>query len=103
MNPTSHTYDFDPPPQDSRTFAWAGGIFDTAHRTYAAAVEGLIRMPYHLVLVTLQGGARQLESSPIAATAIAARSVPARCRSCRRIASAASGCMTSNSIGHRSL
>jgi AraC family transcriptional regulator len=61
MNSLSHTYRFDPPSQGWRTFAWAGGIFDTGHRAYARAVEGLIHTPYHLVLVTLQGGARQLE------------------------------------------
>jgi AraC family transcriptional regulator len=61
MNPPAHTYHFDPPPQAWRTFAWAGGIFDTGQRAYARAVEGMIRMPYHLVLVTLRGGARQLE------------------------------------------
>ena len=61
MNSPSHTYAFDPPSQGWRTFAWAGGIFDTGQRAYAHAVEGVIRMPYHLVLVTLQGGARQLE------------------------------------------
>jgi len=31
------------------------------HRAYARAVEGMIHTPYHLVLVTLQGGARELE------------------------------------------
>lgn len=61
MNSLSHTYRFDPPSQGCRTFAWAGGIFDTGHRACARAVEGLIHTPYHLVLVTLQGGARQLE------------------------------------------
>jgi AraC family transcriptional regulator len=62
MNLPDHAYDFDPPPQGSRTFVWAGGIFDTGHRSYTRGVEGLIRMPYHLVLVTLHGGARQLEA-----------------------------------------
>jgi AraC family transcriptional regulator len=58
---SSHTYRFDPPSQRWRTFAWAGGFFDTGHRAHARAVEGMILMPYHLLLVTLQGGARQLE------------------------------------------
>ena len=61
MNSPPHTYHFDPPSQGVRTFAWAGGIFDTGHRAYARTVEGMIHMPYHHVLVTLQGGARQLE------------------------------------------
>ena len=61
MSSPSHTYAFDPPSQGWRTFAWPGGIFDTGHRAYARAVEGMIHTPYHLVLVTLQGGARQLE------------------------------------------
>jgi AraC family transcriptional regulator len=63
LNSPPYTYHFDPPSQGWRTFAWDGGIFDTGHRAYARAVEGMIRMPYHLVLVTLQGGARQLEVS----------------------------------------
>jgi len=61
MNSPSHTYQFDPPSQRWRTFDWTTGTFDTGHRAYARTVEGMIRLPYHLVLVTLQGGARQLE------------------------------------------
>jgi AraC family transcriptional regulator len=61
MSSVHNTYAFDPPSQGWRTFAWAGGIFDTGHRAYARAVEGMIHTPYHLVLVTLKGGARQLE------------------------------------------
>jgi AraC family transcriptional regulator len=44
-----------------RNVTWAGGSFDTGHRTYTPAVEGTIRLPDHLVLVTLRGGAKQLE------------------------------------------
>ena len=44
-----------------RSVAWAGGSFDTARRSYTEAVEGTIRTPDHLVLVTLRGGARHLE------------------------------------------
>jgi AraC family transcriptional regulator len=61
MSSVPNTYAFDPPSQGWRTFAWAGGILDTGHRAYARAVEGMIHTPYHLVLVTLKGGARQLE------------------------------------------
>ena len=44
-----------------RGVAWAGGRFDTAHRPYTPLVEGEIRTPAHLLLVTLRGGAERLE------------------------------------------
>lgn len=44
-----------------RCVAWAGGRFDTAHRPYTPLVEGEIRTPAHLLLVTLRGGAERLE------------------------------------------
>jgi AraC family transcriptional regulator len=44
-----------------RSFAWGTGIFDTAHRRYTRNVEGTIRVPQHLVMVTLRGGASALE------------------------------------------
>ncbi len=44
-----------------RSFAWGTGIFDTAYRPYTKDVEGTIRMPQHLVMVTLRGGASALE------------------------------------------
>ncbi|MGO1075440.1 helix-turn-helix transcriptional regulator [Inquilinus sp. CA228] len=44
-----------------RSFAWAGGVFDTARRPYTEAVEGTILIPHHLVLVTLAGGASHQE------------------------------------------
>ncbi|WP_437942412.1 helix-turn-helix transcriptional regulator [Sorangium sp. So ce341] len=46
---------------DWRSFAWAGGAFDTARRPYTASVDGTILTPDHLVLVTLRGGAEHLE------------------------------------------
>lgn len=56
-----HTRKFEPLAIGWRSFAWAGGTFDTAHRPYTQAVEGTIRTPDHLVLVTLRGGAKHLE------------------------------------------
>jgi AraC family transcriptional regulator len=44
-----------------RSFAWATGVFDTAYRPFTGNVEGLIRMPQHLVMVTLRGGAAAVE------------------------------------------
>ncbi|HEY8369176.1 MAG TPA: AraC family transcriptional regulator [Thermodesulfobacteriota bacterium] len=46
---------------DWRSFAWRTGIFDTGRRPYTDVVEGTIRTPDHLVLVTLRGGAARLE------------------------------------------
>lgn len=43
-----------------RRVDWGRGAFDTAGRAYADAVAGPIRLPRHLVLVTLRGGARRL-------------------------------------------
>ena len=43
-----------------RSFAWSVGVFDTAHRALTETVEGTMRTPHHLVLVTLRGGARRL-------------------------------------------
>jgi AraC family transcriptional regulator len=44
-----------------RSFAWETGIFDTAYRPFTTNVEGTIRVPQHLVLVTLRGGAAALD------------------------------------------
>jgi AraC family transcriptional regulator len=44
-----------------RSFAWATGVFDTAYRPFTRGVEGLIRLPQHLVMVTLRGGAAAVE------------------------------------------
>ncbi len=44
-----------------RSFAWSTGVFDTARRPYTDRVEGTIRTPQHLVMVTLRGQAERLE------------------------------------------
>jgi AraC family transcriptional regulator len=46
---------------DWRSAAWADGVFDTARRDLTQAVEGTMRLPHHLILVTLRGGAERLE------------------------------------------
>lgn len=46
-----------------RSAAWGMGVFDTARRPFAALVEGRMRTPQHLLLVTLRGGARRLQVS----------------------------------------
>ena len=46
-----------------RSFAWSNGVFDTARRPFTANVEGTIRTPQHLVMVTLRGKAEKLEVS----------------------------------------
>jgi AraC family transcriptional regulator len=51
----------EPPSQDWRNFSWNGGAFDTARRPQTASVEGTIRVPDHLLLVTLRGGASNVE------------------------------------------
>lgn len=48
-----------PRPSDHSRFAWDRAIFDTARRGYTDVVEGKIRSPHHLVMVTLSGGARR--------------------------------------------
>jgi AraC family transcriptional regulator len=48
---------------DWRSFAWNNGVFDTARRSYTDNVEGMIRTPHHLVMVTLRGQAERLEVS----------------------------------------
>jgi len=57
----SYLRDVNPPPADHRSFAWGGGVFDTARRSYTKYVEGTIHAPRHLVMVTLRGGARRHE------------------------------------------
>jgi hypothetical protein len=44
-----------------RSFQWTGGAFDTVRRAYTETVEGIICMPQHLILVTLNGGAKYQE------------------------------------------
>jgi AraC family transcriptional regulator len=46
-----------------RSFAWQTGTFDTARRSYTEIVSGTIKVPHHLVLVTIRGGAKRLEVS----------------------------------------
>lgn len=48
---------------DWRHQAWSGGAFDAGRRGFTSAVEGIIRTPQHVVMVTLSGGARRLEVS----------------------------------------
>jgi AraC family transcriptional regulator len=58
----THLRRVEPLAQSWRSFSWRTGVFDTAHRPFTQAVEGIIRMPYHLVMVTLSGGSEQLEA-----------------------------------------
>lgn len=44
-----------------RSVVWRDGMFDTASRPATALVEGVIRTPHHLILVTLRGGAAELD------------------------------------------
>jgi AraC family transcriptional regulator len=46
-------------PRDHRRFTWDRGVFETARRAYTDVVEGTVRSPHHLVMVTLRGGARR--------------------------------------------
>jgi AraC family transcriptional regulator len=48
---------------DWRSAHCAGGTFDTARRAPTRAVEGVIRTPQHMLLVTLRGGAERLRVS----------------------------------------
>lgn len=51
----------EPLADDWRSHAWSTGVFDTARRDYTDSVEGIIRTPQHVVMVTLKGGAERLE------------------------------------------
>jgi AraC family transcriptional regulator len=44
-----------------RSVVWRGGAFDTARRMSTSCVEGTIRTPRHMVLVTLRGRAERLQ------------------------------------------
>jgi AraC family transcriptional regulator len=46
-----------------RSYAWQHGVFDTARRPLTELAEGAICTAHHLLLVTLTGGARELEVS----------------------------------------
>ncbi|MGE0611664.1 MAG: hypothetical protein AB7O70_04895, partial [Hyphomicrobiales bacterium] len=52
---------FEPLARGWRSFAWDHGVFDTAARPFTRQVEGVIRTPHHMVLVTLDGGADHQE------------------------------------------
>ena len=51
----------EPLSQDWRSFGFPGGCFDTGRRSFTPSVEGTIRTPEHLVLVTIAGGAERVE------------------------------------------
>jgi AraC family transcriptional regulator len=51
---------FEPKARNWRTFDWGSGMFDTGRRVATPLVEGVIRTPQHLILVTLRGGAEHL-------------------------------------------
>jgi AraC family transcriptional regulator len=44
-----------------RSWSWRNGGFDTARRGHTETVEGIIRTPQHIVMVTLSGQAKWLE------------------------------------------
>lgn len=54
---------FDPLARHWQSFSWGNGTFDSGSRLWTDSVEGRIRIPHHLVLVTLSGGAQSLEVS----------------------------------------
>jgi AraC family transcriptional regulator len=58
-----HARTFDPIAQDLRSFSWRGGSFDTGQRPYTERVEGFMRTPNHVLLLTLRGGAEHIEVS----------------------------------------
>lgn len=57
----AYTRKIEPLARDWRSFEWSTGAFDTAQRAYTEIVSGTMQTPYHLVLVTIRGGAQQLE------------------------------------------
>lgn len=61
MPDRSHTRLLEPRSTDWQSFAWRGGCFDTGRRAATPVVEGRIRTPDHLLLVTLSGGAKMNE------------------------------------------
>ncbi|MGH8031117.1 MAG: helix-turn-helix transcriptional regulator [Luteimonas sp.] len=52
---------FEPLAVDWRRVCWDGGAFDSARRERTERVEGLIRLPSHLLLLTVSGGAEHLD------------------------------------------
>lgn len=57
----AHVRRVEPLATDWRSAPWGGGVFDTARRGPTSVVEGTIRTPHHLLLVTLRGGAERLD------------------------------------------
>jgi AraC family transcriptional regulator len=51
----------EPLAQSWRHVAWSTGTFDTAGRPFTPEVEGTIRTPQHLIMVTLRGDAQRVE------------------------------------------
>ena len=51
----------EPIAQDWRHYSWASGAFDSGRRDFTRDVEGHIRVPHALLLVTMEGGARAIE------------------------------------------
>ncbi|PTQ12045.1 AraC family transcriptional regulator [Sphingomonas oleivorans] len=51
----------EPVAKEWRSHAWNSGIFDTARRDYTPCVEGIIRTPQHVVMLTMSGSAERLE------------------------------------------
>lgn len=51
----------EPIARDWRSQAWSNGVFDTGRRGYTERVEGVIRTPQHVLMVTLRGGADRVE------------------------------------------
>lgn len=60
-SPEAYVRRVEPLAADWRHQAWAGGAFDAGRRGHTPVVEGVIRTPQHVVMVTLRGGARRLE------------------------------------------
>lgn len=58
---TDYVRRIEPEAQGWRTTAWHTGSFDSGRRRTTELVEGTIRLPQHLVLVTVRGGAERLE------------------------------------------
>ncbi len=59
MQQTMNTGDWQltQPPQDHLKAEWCGGRFETARRGRTGEVEGKIDPHFHLIMVTLNGGA----------------------------------------------
>lgn len=61
--PTTAIRRIEPLAGDWRSASWGAGQFDTAGRGYTREVEGVIRTPQHVLMVTLSGAAEHLEVS----------------------------------------